>query len=728
MTRMLRKQRLSDWRTDRLRSHSLLLIMQWLVSVFILAIIATYFAMIPDYHDTLVSKCVLQDCGINSPAPPTTEEALRADGLTIETYAMLFVTIDVAFSLLFAIAAVIIMLKGRHEQTALLAAIMLVSFGTTFPQLVHTSAADQPFWNYWFSAVSATGWITLFLFFFRFPDNRFAPKWTIVPVVLFSVIKLFSVLFQGTALDHDQWQAAPVVFLFVIPIGSLVYSSFYRYRTLTTEQRQMTKWIIYGASTALTGFITISLLFLPTYEQTPLTFVYLNASLHLFLLVIPITLSLAILKKKLWDVDPLVNRTLVYAALSVCIFALYSFTIFYIGRWFHSGSTFFPSFIAAFVVAITFAPLRTRLQLAVNRLMKGKHDDPYGTLAELRNLLVRPLPPDAMLDTVVGFIRKALRIPYVSIAIKVNGQEQFAASDGAPASAPLTTLPIVHLGKEVGALIAASRPGEPFTPPDRRLLEVFLGHAGPIVDNFIMTRGMKLLADDLQQSREKLVLAREEERRHLRRNLHDELAPRLAALGLNATAAEMYVKRDPEAAMELLADLRKVIRTTVEDIRTLVHDMRPAILEEWGLIGAIQERIRELSRPMQAVDQSEGAGVLQMEFEPPHQLPPLPAAVEVAAYWIVTEAIANVVRHAAATTCRVKLEVSPVEQLFIEVTDNGVGINERWVSSAKGGIGIGSIRERASELGGHCAIERLPTGGTRVRAAIPIFSERRNIP
>jgi signal transduction histidine kinase len=215
----------------------------------------------------------------------------------------------------------------------------------------------------------------------------------------------------------------------------------------------------------------------------------------------------------------------------------------------------------------------------------------------------------------------------------------------------------------------------------------------------------------------------------IRRNLHDELAPRLAALGLNATAAEMYVRRDPEAATELLTELRQVIRSTVEDIRTLVHDMRPASLDEWGLVGAIQLRIRELERPGRLFGQEEGmSSGLNIEFHSPQRMPALPAAVEVAVYWIATESIANVVRHAHATECTVRLDMASDELLNIEINDNGIGVDERWIPSPRSGIGISSIRERAFELGGHCAIERLQAGGTRVFASIPVLAERGKIP
>ncbi|QJD82217.1 GAF domain-containing sensor histidine kinase [Cohnella herbarum] len=704
-------------------------ILQTIVLLLGLLTFMSYVNFIPEYYDKLVTKCLLQGCGIYSPAPPTTEDLLHASGLSVSSYAVLFVIIDTAFTLLFACAACLIAIKGRREPMALLGSIMLISFGATFPQLVHTASQDQQLWGYWFSCISTMGWISLFLFICLFPNGRFMPKWTIIPVIVFASVKIISEIFKDTALDHNYWPLPIVIALFVIPIGALIYSQHYRYRAcLNREQRQQTKWIVYGFSASLIAFVVISLFFEPSLYDTPVAFVYLNGFLHLFLLILPLTLTFGILRKRLWDVDPVVKRTLVYFLLSACIVALYSLSIVFFGKMFHSENRFLPSLISTVVVAILFAPLKERLQRSVNRMMKGRHDDPFGMLSDLRSLLVKPLPPEEMLDTIVRFIRQSLRIPYAAIAVEVKGIDRIASSDSDGEDITENqTFRIIHRGEEVGALIVANRPGEPFTSEDLRLLDVLLGHAGPIIENFTMTSGMRLLAEDLQRSREKLVIAREEERRMIRRNLHDELAPRLAALGLNATAAEMYVRRDPEAATELLSELRQVIRSTVEDIRTLVHDMRPASLDEWGLVGAIQQRIEELTRPIRLLENEQGTtSGLNIEFRFPQHLPALPAAAEVAAYWIATESIANVARHSQATQCTVRLAMTSDEILNIEIIDNGIGIDELRIPFANGGIGISSIRERASELGGLCTIERLQTGGTRVAASIPVLTERGN--
>jgi signal transduction histidine kinase len=213
--------------------------------------------------------------------------------------------------------------------------------------------------------------------------------------------------------------------------------------------------------------------------------------------------------------------------------------------------------------------------------------------------------------------------------------------------------------------------------------------------------------NDLRRSRERLVLAREEERRRLRRDLHDELAPTLAALGLSAATVGELIPSDPKEAASANSKLRTAIRSTVGDVRRLVYDLRPPALDELGLVEAIRERASRYGA------QEEGH---QVTVEAPDELPPLPAAVEVAAYRIVQEALTNVSRHARASVCTVRLACPDGRTLNVEVLDNGVGLP----GSSKGGVGLSSMRERAAELGGTCEIENSSPTGTRVFARLPL--------
>ncbi|HZR45034.1 MAG TPA: histidine kinase, partial [Ktedonobacteraceae bacterium] len=204
-------------------------------------------------------------------------------------------------------------------------------------------------------------------------------------------------------------------------------------------------------------------------------------------------------------------------------------------------------------------------------------------------------------------------------------------------------------------------------------------------------------------------------RRRLRRDLHDGLGPTLAALTLKIGAARKLLPYDQSAVDRLLLELNGDIETTVGDIRRLVYNLRPPSLDELGLVGAIRERV---AQSILTCDTGDVDG-LQVTVDAPEHLPLLAAAVEVAAYRIVQEALTNVVRHSSARTCRICLSLQETLFLRIEVRDDGIG----WTAEQRLGVGIHSMYERATELGGTCFVEPIVTGGTRVVACLPLSDE-----
>ena len=213
------------------------------------------------------------------------------------------------------------------------------------------------------------------------------------------------------------------------------------------------------------------------------------------------------------------------------------------------------------------------------------------------------------------------------------------------------------------------------------------------------------LTADLQRSRERLVATREEERRRLRRDLHDGLGAQLAGLNVQASALRRLIPSDPDAADELVLELREEIRGAIADIRRLVHDLRPPALDDLGLV----EALRQLAERYGSKDST-----LRVVVEAPEDLPSLPAAVEVAVYRIAQEAFTNVARHARARICVVRLSIN--DEVALEIVDDGVGIP----AGRNAGVGLSSMRERASELGGTCFIQSVPDGGTRVIVRLPL--------
>jgi signal transduction histidine kinase len=260
-------------------------------------------------------------------------------------------------------------------------------------------------------------------------------------------------------------------------------------------------------------------------------------------------------------------------------------------------------------------------------------------------------------------------------------------------------LPLAFGPEQVGELaVAARRPGEQLSAADRRLLADFARQAG-------MAAHAVRLTTDLQAARERLVTAREEERRRLRRDLHDGLGPHLASQALTLDAARDLLHKDPAAADSLLAELRGQTQQAVADIRRVVNDLRPPALDDRGLVEALREHAARYA----------GTG-LQVCIAAPGQLPPLPAAVDLAAYRIAAEAVTNTARHAAARRCTISLTADAGPGLVtLEVRDDGCGLPASYLP----GLGLASMKARASELGGRCRIEGQPGAGTLVVAELP---------
>lgn len=270
---------------------------------------------------------------------------------------------------------------------------------------------------------------------------------------------------------------------------------------------------------------------------------------------------------------------------------------------------------------------------------------------------------------------------------------------------------MVYQAEQVGELILAPRTrGESFTSADHKLLEDLSHQAGVAAHAVRLTNDLKQLTIDLQHSRERLVTAREEERRRLRRDLHDGLGPQLAALTLKLETAHNRLAHDA-LADTLLSDLTTRTQAAVADIRRLVYALCPPALDELGLLPALREQTLQYSE--------QGDSGLHVSLEVSEHLPELSAAIEVAVYRITQEALTNVVRHAHARHCTVCLTLNEtVGLLTLEVRDDGGGM----APETKKGVGLTSMRERAEELGGTWTMKPVLTGGTCVLVQLPYRS------
>ena len=392
-------------------------------------------------------------------------------------------------------------------------------------------------------------------------------------------------------------------FLATGPVGhTLIFTSsvaafislFLRLHRAQGVERQQLKWFLYAGwpAVAFFAFVWLSLnwLYFPwlmfTQKLFPfipieLIFTYLYRLDLYALLFVPFFTYIAIVSYRLYDIDVVINRTLVYGSLSACVVGIYVLVVVALGTVFQAQGNLAISLLATGFVAVLFQPLRSRLQRGVNRLMYGERDDPYAVISRLGRRLEATIAPESVLPTVVETIAQALKLPYAAILLKEGEGFRTAAAYGSPRGEP-ETLPLVYQREEIGRLVLSPRaPGEAFSDADRNLLEDLARQAEVAVHAVRLTT-------DLQHSRERLVSTREEERRRLRRDLHDGLGAQLAGLNVQAGALLRLIPRDTDAAEEVVVELREELRSAISDIRRLVYNLRPPALDDLGLLEALR--------------------------------------------------------------------------------------------------------------------------------------------
>lgn len=358
--------------------------------------------------------------------------------------------------------------------------------------------------------------------------------------------------------------------------------------------------------------------------------------------------------------------------------------------------------VALVVVIAVYGPLRAVVWRWVRRVVLGDREDPYLVVSGLAETLERSPGATEQLAAVARTAAEAFRSSYVGVQIDRPDGERLVAEHG-HRPAEVQVLPIHYRGQDVGRLLLPRRGARThLRGRDERLL-------GDVVRQAAAAARASDLADALQASREALVTAREEERRRLRRDLHDGLGPVLGSVVLRIDAARNLTATDPSRADDVLRAVSADVTAALDDVRRLVHDLRPPALDDLGLLGAIEQQAARYRGPGLAVEVTVHGGSLSA----------LPAAVEVAAYRVASEALSNVARHARATRCRVQL-ICVGNALVIEVIDDGVGIT----SGAPAGVGLLSLRERAAELGGDAQVTS--DGGTVVRVRLPIATSTIN--
>lgn len=645
-------------------------------------------------YDQLSTPCDGPGCGFL--------QRPRSPSISPEFYARWTVGRETVTFLVFTALAATLFIKAPRQPMALLGAITLTLFaGAVLPDATTALIVSDSPARYPGLLLGQLGGVLVVAFVLLFPDGRFVPGWTrwlLVPVVPLAAIGLL------VPVDHPlgyQGDLALLIWLCLLAIGAGAQIVRYR-RERNPIERQQLKWVGFGFATAAIALVVGALL-LPLIPPSVIAnrrkFALIGTTLtSAFLLVIPLSIALALLRYRLWDVDRIARRAVLSAALLATVTALYALIVLGASALAPGGANRLWPLVAAVAVALLLQPVRSRLERSVNRLFYGQRDDPYAVLSGLSQQLEGALTQETALPTIVDTIATELRLPYVAIALVQEGQMQIVAQQGEPAREQ-TIFPLVSGSETIGELrVSPPSEDDTFRATDSRLLTDIARQAGAVAEAVRLT-------NQLEQANRHLLSVRSEERQRLRRDLHDGLGPLLASQMLILDSARTLMPSDPTLAGNLLDQMHQHIQTAVDDVRRLVNSLRPAALDELGLTAALRAGTADLQR----------AG-LHLTIDAPTELPPLSSTTETAAYRIGMEGVTNVVRHARATTCDVSLAVEPSRTLRLTIRDNGTGIP----ANASAGVGIASMRERALELGGSLMVESPPHGGTLVTARLPL--------
>ena len=500
-----------------------------------------------------------------------------------------------------------------------------------------------------------------------------------------------------------------------------------RFRSARGVERQQLRWISLVALLVLILFGSLLLADLAGdsadggYEDL----VWISMVL-LLILGLPAAVAIAILKYRLYDVDLVIRKTIVYAALAGFITLVYVAIVVGLGSLFADDLAL--SIAATAVVALAFQPVRERASRFANRVVYGKRATPYEVLARFSERVGGTYATEDVLPRTARVIAEATGAERVEVWLRVGGGWRRSAGwpgdsieattipsqgdevrDEVPAFEGVDrTVPVRHQGELLGALAVRKPTGEPLTPGESKLLDDLAGQAGLVLSNARLTAELQARldeisarAEDLRASRQRIVATQDEERRRLERNIHDGAQQHLVALAVKLRLARGILEKDPAKGAETLREIRSQVYDAAETLGALALGIYPPVLEEQGLVAALGTQTRLGSVPV-AID-GDWAGRLPIE-------------VEAAVYFVCLEALQNSSKHAHATRVAIRLYRDDGTLRF-EVGDNGEGFDRDATAT---GTGLAGMRDRLSAFGGTVEIESAPGHGTRVYGSVPL--------
>ena len=488
-----------------------------------------------------------------------------------------------------------------------------------------------------------------------------------------------------------------------------------RYRAGGRLLRQQVKWLALTAVAFVAGQLT-ALLGLAD-GQAWLTTVAYTAIQLIALFGIPAAMGIAILKHRLYDIDVIISRAVVYGLLSAAVTGVYAGIVLGIGTLVGHRRGPVLTIAAAVAIALLFQPLRHRAQRFANRLVYGTRATPYQALSDFAGDMAGQLDLTDAVDRMVSVLAGATGADRAEAWIRVGAELRPAAiwPRGSPPSAEVTigtgdSLPpferasravaVTHGGELLGALSLLKPPNEPLTSTEDELLRHLASQAGLVLRNAALTAELQAMIDELRASRRRLVEAQDAERRKIERNLHDGAQQQLIALTIHLSLLEESAD-DSAAVRELVAAVKDGVRAALDELRDLARGIYPPLLADQGLLPALQAQARKAPLPVE-ID-ADGVGRY-------------PQDAEAAVYFCTLEALQNVTKYASASRAKVGLSCSDGSLQFT-VTDDGTGFD---TATTRHGTGLQGMADRLAALGGALQVRSRPGYGTTLSGVLPV--------
>jgi signal transduction histidine kinase len=508
--------------------------------------------------------------------------------------------------------------------------------------------------------------------------------------------------------------------VFWVLVACTVVSLFVRMRGADADRRHQVKWVAFGAAATSTTIVVLNALPIGNAgEPPPLYFAIAGPALILAGIAIPVAIGVAVLKYRLYDIDVIISRTLVYGSLAAFITAVYIGIAVGIGTLVGSGGqpNLWLSIIATVIVAVGFQPGRERVQKVANRLVYGQRATPYEVLTAFSEQVADTYAADEVLPRMARVLQEGTGAESATVwlrgADKLHPAATFPESgvvsqslnvtDGTISELPDATISVrvEHQGRLLGALSVVKRRGESLTPTETKLIEDLANQAGLVLRNVSLGAELQQRLDELRASRQRLLRAQDEERRRLERNLHDGAQQYLVAIKVKLGLAEMLVVKSPEKAKATVAQLKADADEALETLRDLARGIYPPLLADKGLVVALESQARKAALPVMV----EAVGIERY-----------PQDIEATVYFCVLEALQNVQKYAGASSVVVRLHGEAVALTF-EVSDDGAGFDPVTVPR---GAGLANMADRLDALGGRLSVSSKPDAGSTIGGSIGV--------